>query len=130
MKRIAIATLFGLAAGVVCAAAGSSLHMFQLTAVSLVWVLLNRTVMGFVIGATNLKLHWAWNGIILGLVVGSIFSYYLFMTMGLKMLLLTPIGNAVYGLLIEFFTTKVFKQPAISATAAPRLMARDRAAAA
>jgi hypothetical protein len=101
-------------------------HLLKLTAVSLVWVLLNRTVMGFAIGTSALKLHWAWNGIIMGLVVGSIFSYYLSMTLGnWKMLLLIAIGNAVYGLLIEFFTTVVFKQPAFPAL---RLMTRAAAA--
>jgi hypothetical protein len=113
MKRIAIATLFGLVAGVLCATFASAGHLLKLTTVSLVWILLNRTVMGFAIGASALKLHWAWNGVIMGVVVGSIFSYYLFMGLGEpRLALLTPIGNAIFGLLIEFFTTVVFKQPA------------------
>jgi hypothetical protein len=114
MKRIAIATLFGLVAGVICVMLTSSAHLLKITAVTLVWILLNRTVMGFVIGTSALKLHWAWNGIVMGLVVGSIFSYFLFMNLGAKMLLITPIGNMIFGLMIEFFTTVVFKQPAFA----------------
>lgn len=114
MKRIMIATLFGLVAGVICATLVSSGHLLKLTGVSLVWILLNRAVMGFVIGTSALRLHWAWNGIVMGLVVGSIFSYFLFMNLGMTMLLLTPIGNAVFGLMIEFFTTVVFKQRALA----------------
>lgn len=125
MKRLAIATLFGLVAGVLCATMASSGHLLKLTTVSLLWILLNRTVMGFAIGASGLKVHWAWNGVIIGLVVGSIFSYYIFMDLGLPTVaLLTPIGNAVYGLIVEFFTTVVFKQPAF-----PRVQLIHRAAA-
>ena len=115
MKRIAIATLFGLAAGAICATAIFSTGILKYTAVSLMWVLLNRAVMGFAIGASGLKLHWAWNGIVMGLVVGSIFSYFLFMNLGVGTLpLVNPIGNAIFGLMIEFFTTVVFKQPALA----------------
>jgi hypothetical protein len=41
-----------------------------------------------------------------------------------KVALLIPIGNAIFGLLIEFFTTVVFKQPAF-----PRVHLMHRAAA-
>jgi hypothetical protein len=114
MKRIVIATLLGLVAGVICATATSASHLLKLTTVTVVWILLNRTVMGFAIGASALKLHWAWNGIVVGLVVGSIFSYFLFMNLGPGTLPLGNllIGNPLFGLLIEFFTTVVFKQPA------------------
>jgi hypothetical protein len=128
MKRILIATLFGLVAGVICATAASSGHLLKLTAVSLVWILLNRTVMGFVIGISGLKLHWAWNGIVVGLVVGEIFSYFLFMNLGVKWLLLAPVGNAIFGLMIEFFTTVVFKQPALGRTRASVQVMRPAAA--
>ena len=118
MKRIMIAVLFGLLAGVLCATAGIFGGFLKFTAVNVVWVLLNRSVMGFAIGASGLKLHWAWNGIVMGLVVGSIFSYFLFMNLGLGTLPVANllIGNPIFGLLIEFFTTVVFKQPALAAS--------------
>jgi len=77
MKRIMIATLFGVLAGGLCATAVFAGGFLKFTAVNLVWILLNRAVMGFAIGASGLKLGWAWNGIVMGLVVGSIFSYFL-----------------------------------------------------
>ncbi len=126
MKRLVIATLFGVVAGAICATLTFYGKLGSITALSLGWIFLNRTVMGFVIGASGLKLHWAWNGIVLGLIVGSTFSYALFMRTGsVQVLLLTPIGNMVFGLMIEFFTTKVFKQPAF-----PKLFPIRRAAAA
>jgi len=117
MKRIIIAVFFGVVAGVLCAAAGIHGGFLKFTAINVVWVLLNRAVMGFAIGTSGLKLHWAWNGIVMGLVVGSIFSYSLFMNMGLGTLPLVNllIGNPIFGLMIEFFTTVVFKQRASTA---------------
>ncbi len=67
MKRIAVATLFGLGAGVICASAAFSLNVLQFSVVALLFVLLNRAVMGFAIGASGLRIHWAWNGIIMGI---------------------------------------------------------------
>jgi hypothetical protein len=112
MKRIGIAIFFGLIAGGICASGAFSFGMLPFTGVNLIWVLLNRAVMGFAIGASGLKLHWAWNGVVMGLAVGSIFSYFLFMHMGVG--IVPPINflvNGIFGLLIEFFTTVVCKQP-------------------
>ena len=124
MKRIMIATLFGLFAGGLCATALFAGGFLKFTAVNLVWILLNRTVMGFAIGASGLKLRWAWNSIVMGLVVGSVFSYFLFMNLGLGVL--PPVNalvNGVFGLIIEFFTTVVFKQPTLAASRARELAA-------
>jgi hypothetical protein len=118
--RILVATLMGVVMGVICASVASAGHLLTLTTVTLVWILLNRTIMGFVIGISGLKLHWVWNGIILGVIVGSIFSYYFYMDEhSLKLALLTPIGNAFYGFIIELVTTVVLKQPAFARAAKP-----------
>ena len=127
MKRILVSTLFGLLAGCVCASLFFGAGYLKFTVVTLVWILLNRTIMGFAIGASGLKLHWALNGILMGLVVGEIFSYYLFVSFGWKALAFTPIGNAVFGFLIELFTTKVFKAPSF-VRAVPRIVERHVAA--
>lgn len=113
MRRIAIAVLFGLVAGCICAGGGLAAGIFKLSVVNVVWVLLNRGVMGLAIGVSSLKVHWAWNGVVMGLIVGSIFSYSLFMDVGPKLLpLMNFFVNGLFGLMIEFFTTKVFKAPA------------------
>lgn len=98
MKRIVIAVLAGLFAGCICAGGGIAAGIVKLTAVNLIWVFLNRGVMGFAIGVSGLKVHWAWNGIILGIVVGSIFSFHLFMDVGPKLL---P--------LVNFFVNGLFR---------------------
>ena len=113
--RIITATFFGLVMGAICATGAFYGHLLKFSLASLIWILLNRAVMGFVIGASGLKLHWAFNGIVIGVVVGSIFSYFLFMTLGPG---IVPPANAVvngiFGLIIEFFTTKVCRQPAFA----------------
>ncbi len=114
MKRIVLGTVFGLCMGVLCASGAFYGHILKFTAVTLVWILLNRAVMGFVIGISGLRMHWAWNGLVMGIVVGSIFSYFLFMTLGPGVV---PVANffvnGIFGLIIEFFTSVVCKQRAI-----------------
>lgn len=119
MKRITISILFGLVAGLICASGAFYGHILKFSVVALLWILLNRAVMGFAIGISGLRVHWAWNGAIVGLVVGSIFSYSLFMNAGLVQIALGNFCvNALFGLMIEFFTTKVCKQRALTATPA------------
>ncbi|MFZ1084205.1 MAG: hypothetical protein WAN35_04495 [Terracidiphilus sp.] len=116
MKRIAVAILFGLLAGALCASGAFLGGILKFSVVTLLWVLLNRAVMGFAIGASGLKLHWAWNGVVMGMAVGSIFSYYFYMTLGPGPLpVVNFFVNGLFGLMIEFFTTKVFKQPSPAA---------------
>jgi uncharacterized membrane protein (DUF441 family) len=115
--RITIAILFGLVAGAICASGAFYGHMLTFSVTTLVFILLNRAVMGFAIGASGLRLHWAWNGIVMGLVVGSIFSYFMFMTLGAGPLpIINFFVNGLFGLMIEFFTTVVFKQPSLART--------------
>jgi hypothetical protein len=54
MKRIVIATLFGLVAGVLCASGAFYGHMLRFSVVTLLFILLNRAVMGFAIGVSGL----------------------------------------------------------------------------
>ena len=70
MKRLVLATFFGLCMGVLCAGGAFYGHLLKFTAINLIWILLNRTVMGFVIGISGLKMHWAWQGLVLGMAVG------------------------------------------------------------
>jgi hypothetical protein len=121
MKRILIATSLGVVAGAICAAGAFYGRILTFTPVVLLWILLNRALMGFAIGASALRVHWAWNGIVLGLLVGSLFSYYLFMTLGPgPMPLINFFANGLFGLLIELFTTLVFKQPALVSQRPPQ----------
>ncbi len=111
MKRIATATVLGVVAGLICVTAGRSMGV-KVTAGGIVWVLLNRTLMGFTIGISRLKLHWALHGLLIGAVVGSLFSYYAAMARPVVTIIIgVSVASIVYGFLIELFTTVVFRQP-------------------
>lgn len=114
MRRIAIATLFGVGAGAICGTLLFTAGIMKYSLITLGFVLLNRAVMGFAIGISRLTVHWAMNGIVMGLVVGSIFSYFLFMSLGAGMLPVANFfANGIFGLIIEFFTTVVCRQRAL-----------------
>ncbi len=113
MKRILVATLLGVSVGVLCASLLFYSGIIKFAVITLIFILLNRAVMGFAIGASGLRLRWAWNGVVMGLAVGSVFSYYLFMTTGdWKLPSINFCVNGLFGLLIEFLTTKAFRLPA------------------
>jgi len=112
MKRVAIATALGVVAGVICVGLGVLRFGFEVTAVGFGWVLLNRTLIGFVIGISALRLHWALHGSLIGLLVGSLFSYYIGMIGGNAVPAIAAlVMSLLFGLAIEFFTSIVFKQP-------------------
>lgn len=128
MKRIVIATACGVVAGLLCVSAGAALGL-KLTLQSVGWALLNRTLLGFVIGVSALRLHWAWHGCLMGLLIGSLFSYSAWMFAGPVWLVAGLLaGSIIFGLLIELFTTLVFKQPQPASVAIAEREIRPRAA--
>src|SRR5690242_438133 len=130
MKRIAIATLCGVVAGLVCVSIGAIAGV-KITPAGFGWAVLNRTLLGFVIGISALRLHWAWHGVLMGAVVGSLFSYSLWL-LGDPAWLTAGVlaGSMIFGLGIEFFTTVVFKQPQqVSGAMTEQMEMRRRAAA-
>jgi hypothetical protein len=115
MDRVLLATILGLFAGVICTIAGVTLGL-QITLAQVIWILLNRTVMGFVIGISGLRLHWALRGSLIGLIVGSIFSYASFLFDRSTVLIVGAlVASVVYGFGIDYATTVVFKRPLAAA---------------
>lgn len=110
-KRLIIAVVVGLICGIFCFLGGKYLFNLPFNHISLGFILLNRGMIGFVIGISLLKWHWALHGIMIGAVVGSIFAYADFM-FGFPgyILLLVLLLNPFFGFVIEFFTTVVFKE--------------------
>lgn len=110
-KRIIISTFFGLIFGFVCLRLASSgdAQMVWFMAVSIV---LSRTLMGFAIGISVLKIKWWLHGIILGALFSlpMAFNTLFSPTNAIYIFLMTIFMGIIYGLLIELFTTVVFKQ--------------------
>lgn len=129
MKRIGIATACGAVAGLVCVSVGAILG-FKVTPIFFGWAMLNRTLLGFVIGISALRLHWALHGSVMGLLVGSLFSYSLWMLGDTGWIIPAVLaGSLIFGIGIEFFTSVAFKQPQqVSAVSAELEMPRRAAA--
>lgn len=129
MKRILVATASGVAAGLICVSIGAAVGL-TITPAGFGWALLNRTLLGFVIGISTWRLRWAWHGGAMGVIVGSLFSYSAWMAGDPAWLSFGLLGGSViFGLLIELFTTVVFKQPQQAFTAAEKVETTRRAAA-
>jgi hypothetical protein len=113
-KRIIIATLTGFLMGVVCWQAGEMFGLIEdPTNLRIANIIGHRTLMGFAIGISALRMNWAAHGIVVGSIVGALFILYdaqMGMPTAVLFGMLIP-GNAAYGLVIEFVTTKLFRAP-------------------
>ena len=113
-KRIIIATLTGVLMGIFCWQAGVVLGLIEdPTDIRIANIIGHRALMGFVIAISALRMNWVIHGIVLGSIVGSLFTLfdaYVGMPTWVLWGMLLP-GNAAYGLIIEFVTTKLFRAP-------------------
>lgn len=110
-KRIFIATLCGFIAGIFCYVSGVMLIPIEYDLLLFIWVIVNRTLLGFVIGISILKVHWALNGLIVALTVGLVFPLNAIMIgKEFPLIISVYVMGMIYGVLIEFFTSVVFKQ--------------------
>lgn len=112
-KRLFICTLGGVAAGLICSIGGLlSGNIPELTFFAIASPFFNRIMLGFVIGISNLKINYLLHGILMGFLVSCINSIA-FLQYGLKGFLFFTIAGMIYGLLIEWFATRVFKVPVL-----------------
>jgi hypothetical protein len=65
-------------------------------------------MLGFFIGISRLKINYLLHGALIGFLVSFINSVS-FLEKNLRGFLFFTIAGIIYGLLIEFFATKVFK---------------------
>lgn len=107
-KRVVIATLCGLVFGFVCWYLATS----NPEAKELAWtiqlnIILSRTLMGFMIGVSALKIRWWGHGLLLGfigsipLAVSVLGDHLIFVG--------TFVMGMIYGFLTELITTVLFK---------------------
>jgi hypothetical protein len=114
MKRIIIATLSGLLCGFICYGFASSSGELPY-AVSL-QIIASRTLMGFAIGISSVKMgHWTVHGIIMGILFSLPLAFSGLMAPEIPefsksmMFVSTLVMGLIYGLLIELITTVLFK---------------------
>jgi len=77
------------------------------------YILANRTLIGFVIGVSPFRMYRAFHGIMMGTIVGLPFAAGCLLEQNnLETALAALVLGAVYGLIVELFTTVVFKATA------------------
>jgi hypothetical protein len=108
-KRLLIATLFGVIFGFVCW--GFTLSKGPQPWFFAIQIILSRTLIGFAIGISALRIGWWLHGIIFGLVFSLPMGLNGFYVPGQEMFIFlgTVIMGIIYGFLIELFTTVIFK---------------------
>ena len=73
------------------------------------YILVNRTLIGLMIGISMLRMHWSLHGLLVGLLVGVPFAAgCLLEESNLETAIAALILGALHGLMIEFFTSVVF----------------------
>lgn len=111
-KRLYSALFMGFICGILCFIFGKYLFSLPFGVSNFGFIILNRTIMGFVIAISCIKIHWLKHGALIGFIVGSVFAYSDAMA-GFPwfIVLLVVFVNMVFGIIIEYFTTFIFKSP-------------------
>ena len=103
-KRVAIATILGVACGVFCAYGAVWKYPGRFGILVLASIIYNRGLMGFIIGiAENIRAH----PILRGLVLGAIISIAIGIPSGLSGLSTLVAFGIVYGIIIDTIATKL-----------------------
>lgn len=114
MKRVIVATLSGIIFGVFCnfLASGSGPLPWPVT----VQIITSRTLIGFAIGISSLKIvHWSLHGIVMGILFSMPLAFSGLMApenpefSHIQVFVSTIVMGLIYGLLIELITTLIFK---------------------
>ncbi len=110
-KRVIIATLCGLITGFLCYLGGRYGLKAEINTVEFFMILLHRGVLGFIIGISGIRIHWALHGILMGFIVGLPVFPLIYSEGGL---LAYSFMSVVWGFIIELFTSVVFKEKGLS----------------
>ncbi len=108
-KRVIIATLCGLVCGLICMGLASSNPdpASALSANLKLSIVISRTLLGFTIGISALRMCWWSHGIVLGIITSIPMALPILGQMGI--FISTFVMGIIYGVLIELVTSIVFK---------------------
>jgi len=115
VKRIVIATIFGLIFGIICWFLASSEG--QLPWALSISIVTGRMLIGVAIGISAIKIKWWLHGPIMGFVFSIPMGFSSMLGAGGEyspnmLFLMTVVMGIIYGFIIELFTTVVFKAKA------------------
>lgn len=107
-SRLVTTTILGAVFGVICMLATRYISEVDFWPLGVAF-LLHHTVLGFAIGASSLKMHWAAHGVLWGVLFGVLLGIVCIdVYPDPWMLFVMPV---VWGFLIETIATKAFKRP-------------------
>ena len=110
-KRLLVCMLGGVLSAIICLVGKQIVYGFpEITWDVVAATVANRLLLGFVIGISCWRVNYLLHGAILGLIVSLSVSIGFFPSHTLGFFLYTPAG-IVYGILIEWLSTDVFKAP-------------------
>jgi len=110
-KRIIICTIGGVIAGILCMIGGIlSGNITEITFMGIFPLFFNRMMLGFIIGISNLKMHYLLHGAMVGLLISLISSLLIIEESTIGFILFSTAG-IIYGALIDWVATKLFKCP-------------------
>jgi hypothetical protein len=114
LKRLIIATLMGGVCGLFCYWAAILMFGLEIPDLNAVYIILSRILIGFVIGISALDMHWAKHGLLIGLIIGLPFPLF-DIIIGQKWYVVGGafIMGPIFGLFIEFVTSKIFNAPVL-----------------
>jgi len=110
-KRFWLCLILGTIAGLICAVSGNNNVPEESRQMVFISVVLNRAFIGFVIGISGWKMHWAMHGIIIGILGSLPLSVPLIFTpdKGTWICMMYTMAGAVWGFGIELITSVAFK---------------------
>lgn len=103
-KRVAVSTVLGVVCGIICMILAKFAGGAELTAKFVASGMLNRTLMGFVIGSTAFSFNPALRGGMFGLLVSLPKAIPMESNAGPFL-----VAGIIYGVLIDLLATKAFK---------------------
>jgi len=109
-KRVVIATICGLVFGFVCLLLASS-NPEPLTDMVKWSIVLSRTMLGFTIGISAIRLNWWLHGIVLGFITSIPMAIPTLDR--IEIALGTIVMGMIYGLLTELITSVLFKAKSV-----------------
>ena len=114
VKRVLIATVCGFVFGLVCMwMASSNPDSTEPISAMIKWsVIIGRTMLGFTIGISAIRLKWWLHGIVLGAVASIPMAVPVLDRMDIA--IGTVVMGIIYGLLTELITTKGFKAKSVA----------------
>ena len=106
-KRILTATLLGFACGLICVGLAGSDPSQPITLGIKLSILAGRTLLGFTIGISILKMRWWLHGALLGFITSIPMAMPLLEKK--EILIATLVIGVIYGIIIEVVTSIIFK---------------------